>query len=50
MKATGIKLSSWAAAAKRPVLLMFYGAVLAATVVFLLCGNLEISLIIKMKG
>lgn len=49
MKISGVKFSSWFAAAKRPVLLMFYGTTLLVTIGFILFSNLEIFLIIKQK-
>jgi hypothetical protein len=43
------KFPAWFSAFWRPVLVMFYGVVLLITVIFIICTNFEISLIIKVK-
>ena len=49
MKVSGVKPSAWFNAARRPVLLMFYGTVLLLAIAFIIGTNLEISLEIKIK-
>ena len=44
-----IGFSVWLTAFRRPVLLMFYGTILAVAICAIICNNFEISLIIRIK-
>lgn len=44
-----VGFSAWLAAFRRPVLLMFYGAILAVIIYIIFYNNFEICLIIKVK-